>query len=86
MQLSVQGFADIVKIIKDLADELCEGKLVLTLEGGYNLQAIAYAVKATFDVLLGNPIEDPLGGPKYGGRAPSIDRLLEQVKKTHQLE
>ena len=86
MQLSVQGFADIVKIIKDLADELCGGRLVLTLEGGYNLEAISYSAKATFDVLLGNPVEDPLGAPKYGGRAPAIDQLLERIKKTHQLE
>ncbi len=85
MQLSVQGFADIVRITKNLADELCGGKLVFTLEGGYNLEAIASGVKATFDVLLGNPIEDTLGGPRHGGKAPSIDQLLERVKKTHQL-
>ncbi|MFO8101283.1 MAG: histone deacetylase [Dehalococcoidia bacterium] len=86
MQLSVQGFADIVKIIRDLAEELCGGRLVLTLEGGYNLEAISYSCKATFDVLLGNPVEDPIGAPKYGGRAPDISQLLERVKKTHQLE
>lgn len=86
MQVSVQGFADIVRIIKDLADELCNGRLVLTMEGGYNLEAISYSAKATFDVLLGNPVEDPLGGPKYGGQAPDIGKLLKRIKKTHQLE
>ena len=86
MQLSVQGFADVVKIIKDLAEELCGGRLVLTLEGGYNLEAISHSCRATFDVLLGNPVEDPLGGPKYGGRAPDISQLLERIKKTHQLD
>ncbi len=86
MQLSVQGFADIVKIISDLAEELCGGRLVLTLEGGYNLEAISYSCKATFDVLLGNPVDDPLGSPRYGGRAPDISHLLERIKKTHNLE
>ncbi len=86
MALTVRGFADIVSIIKGLADEICEGRLVLTLEGGYNLKAIAYGVKATFDVLLGNPIDDPIGDPPYKGRAPSIDQLLDRVKKIHQLQ
>ncbi|MFA4836226.1 MAG: histone deacetylase, partial [Dehalococcoidia bacterium] len=51
MQLSVKGFAGIVTVIKDLASELCEGRLLFTLEGGYNLEALSYGVKATFDVL-----------------------------------
>ena len=86
MQLSITGFANVVKIIKDLAEELCNGRLLFTLEGGYNLDAVAHGVKATFDVLLGNPeIDDPLGGPRYGGKAPSIDQLLNRVKEIHQL-
>lgn len=86
MQLTVKGFADIAGIIKGLADELCQGRLVLTLEGGYNLEALAYGVKATFDVLLGKTsVEDPIGPPRYGDRAPSIDSLLSAVKKTHGL-
>jgi acetoin utilization deacetylase AcuC-like enzyme len=86
MQLSVRGFADIVTTMKNLATELCEGRLLVALEGGYNLDALSYGVKATFDVLLGNPeIDDPLGQPPHGGRAPSIDELLERVKEVHQL-
>ncbi len=86
MQLSIKGFADIVKIIKDLAEELCDDRLLFALEGGYNLDAVAYGVKATFDVLLGNTeIDDPLGEPRYGGKAPSIEQLLNRIKETHQL-
>jgi hypothetical protein len=29
------------KMVKDLADEICDGRLVLTLEGGYELQPLA---------------------------------------------
>lgn len=84
MQLSVKGFADIMGIIKSLADELCKGRVVVTLEGGYNLEALSYGVKATFDVLLGkSAIDDPIGPPHHGGRAPSIEPLLSAVKKTH---
>jgi acetoin utilization deacetylase AcuC-like enzyme len=75
-----------VKIIKGLADELCSGRLVFTLEGGYNLTALAASVKATFDVLLGNTnIEDTLGLPLRGLAAPSIAPLIKAIKKMHNL-
>ena len=86
MQLSVTGFAQIVKIIKGLADELCGGHLVFTLEGGYNLSALATSIKATFDVLLGNAsIEDPLGQAPQRFATPSIASLITAIKEIHNL-
>jgi len=86
MQVSVTGFAQMVKIIKELADELCSGRLVFTLEGGYNPTALAASVKATFDVLLGNTnIEDPLGKSPRGLAAPSIAPLIKAIKEIHNL-
>lgn len=86
MQVSVKGFARMVTAIGRLSDELCSGHLVLTLEGGYNLTALAASVKATFDVLLGNArIEDPLGPPPHSSRVPDINHLLESIKKIHNL-
>ncbi|KAI7905380.1 uncharacterized protein BX663DRAFT_483902 [Cokeromyces recurvatus] len=38
-----RGYALLTKMVKDLAEELCEGRLVLTLEGGYELQPLAAA-------------------------------------------
>ena len=84
MQVSVTGFARMVRIIKELADELCSGRLVLTLEGGYNVTALAASVKATFDVLLGNAaIDDPLGQSTRGLAAPDITPLIKRVKEIH---
>ncbi len=86
MQVSVTGFAQMVKIIKGLADELCGGRLVFSLEGGYNLSALAASVKATFEVLLGNTdIEDPLGQTQYQRSAPDITPLLKAIKEIHNL-
>lgn len=86
MQLTVSGFANIARTIKRLANELCEGKLVFTLEGGYNLEALSYGVKAIFDTLLGNTnIEDPLGAPEHPGKPVSIEEVMEKVRKVHQL-
>ena len=86
MQLSVTGFAQMVKIIKGLADELCGGRLVFTLEGGYNVNALAASIKATFDVLLGNTdIEDPLGQAPQRFATPSIALLIKAIKEIHNL-
>ncbi len=86
MQVSTNGFAQMVRIIKGLADELCSGRLVFSLEGGYHLQALAYSVKATFDVLLGNAnIEDPLGQPPHRFQAPDITHLIRAIKEIHNL-
>ncbi len=86
MEVSTAGFAGMVRTIKGLADECCDGKTVLTLEGGYNLKALAASVKATFDVLLGNPdIEDPLGPPERRRTSPDISELIEEIKKIHKM-
>ena len=86
MQVSVTGFAQMVRIIKGLADELCSGRLVLSLEGGYHLTALAASVKATFDMLLGKTsIDDPLGQSPRSFEAPRIDSLIKAIKEIHNL-
>jgi acetoin utilization deacetylase AcuC-like enzyme len=86
MQVSIAGFGQMVKIIKGLADELCSGRLVFSLEGGYNLTVLAASVKGTFDVLLGNTdVEDPLGQPPHKFEPPSIDSLIKSIKEMHGL-
>jgi acetoin utilization deacetylase AcuC-like enzyme len=87
MQVTVAGFAGIVSIIKGLADELCQGKLLLTLEGGYNLEALSYSIKATLEILLGNTLSpDPLGKPQEAMMSPNIDPILKEVVARHELE
>ncbi len=86
MQVSTTGFSQMVRIIKGLADELCNSHLVLSLEGGYNLPALTTSVKATFDVLLGNTdIEDSLGQSPRRFETPDIQWLLKRIKETHNL-
>ena len=86
MQVTITGLARIVGTIKGLADELCDGRLVFSLEGGYNFAALATSIKATMDVLLGNiDIDDPLGKSPRQFNAPSITPLIKQIKETHNL-
>ena len=86
MQVSTSGFAGIARSIKGLADELCDGRLVFTLEGGYNLNALAASIRATFDVLLGKEdIVDPIGPPQGIRAAPDIEPIMDAVKAVHRL-
>ncbi len=86
MQVTTTGFTQMVKIIKELADELCDGRMVFTIEGGYNLTALATSIKATLDILLGNTnIEDPLGKSPRQSTTPSIAPLIKAIKEIHTL-
>ena len=51
MELQTSDYADLVAQAKNWAAELCDGKLVAILEGGYNLDALASSVVATLNVL-----------------------------------
>jgi acetoin utilization deacetylase AcuC-like enzyme len=86
MQMTVSGLAEITRDIKRLADDLCPGRLVFTLEGGYELKALAASVHASLDILLGNSSTgDPLGASPQNPAAPDISRLIERLKQQHAL-
>jgi acetoin utilization deacetylase AcuC-like enzyme len=86
MQVSVSGFARLVEITKTLADILCQGQLVFTLEGGYHPEALPSSVGATLDTLLGNrEITDPLGKQETKAKSVNFDDFIKMVKDTHQI-
>jgi acetoin utilization deacetylase AcuC-like enzyme len=84
--VTVTGFVQMTRILKELATELCQGRLVFTLEGGYNLRVVASSIKAIFDVLLGNSeIDDPLGKAPTASKPGGFDEHIEAIKRTHHL-
>lgn len=52
MMLNEHDFAWITSRICDVAEEVCEGRVVSTLEGGYDLHALGASVAAHVDVLM----------------------------------
>jgi acetoin utilization deacetylase AcuC-like enzyme len=87
MRVTITGFAQMTRMLKELAADLCQGRLVFTLEGGYNLQAVACSTEAVFDVLLGNSgIDDPLGKPPMTRKPRGFDEHIEAIKKIHHVE
>ncbi len=81
MQVSTDGYARMTSIIKRLADDLCGGRLVLCLEGGYSLGALRDSVGVTFNALLGEGLVEREAPP--AGDSPVIAPLLKAVKALH---
>ena len=52
MRLTEEDFAWVTDRICDLADTHCQGRLVTSLEGGYDLGALAASTAAHVDVLI----------------------------------
>jgi acetoin utilization deacetylase AcuC-like enzyme len=52
LEVSTEGFAEATRIVCDLARRFAGGRLVSTLEGGYDLDALGDSVKAHLEVLL----------------------------------
>ena len=84
MQLSTTGYAYLTRTLKQMAEEFCNGRLAFTLEGGYDLDALAYSIAATIETLLGDDaIADPLGSSPRPS-APADDMILH-IKGIHRL-
>ncbi len=54
MKVTGEGYAALTRIVTDIADECCRGRLVSVLEGGYNTEALAESVEAHIRALLGD--------------------------------
>ena len=83
--VSVKGYFEMATALRELAYELCGGRIVYALEGGYDLTAISWSVHACIDTLLGNDFTpDPLGrSPEV--RGPDIAVLIERIRQLHGL-
>jgi len=84
MQVSTAGYEYLTRTLKEMAEEFCDGRLVFTLEGGYDLEALAHSIAATLQTLLGDEeIDDPLGPSPRPGM--SVDDLIVHIKGIHRL-
>jgi len=58
LNLSYDGFKVITRIVQDIADEHCDGRLAFVLEGGYNLSSLSKGVHAVLEVLAGGDVPE----------------------------
>lgn len=56
LELTENGFEEMTKIVTSLAASYCNGRIVSSLEGGYNLEALTQSVEKHL-IILGNYID-----------------------------
>jgi acetoin utilization deacetylase AcuC-like enzyme len=86
MRLSSAGYSELIAGLHDLAAELCDGRIVVALEGGYDLTALSWSVRGSIEALLGETrTPDPMG-PAPAASAPDLSELIASVKALQGLE
>jgi len=81
MRLTRSGFASLTAVVRALADELCEGRLLFVLEGGYSLLGLREGMDAVLDGLLAESIEAPPAAPLAAGSP--LAALIERTRQVH---
>jgi acetoin utilization deacetylase AcuC-like enzyme len=79
MALTERGFAAMCSALRSLAESVCDGKLVLLLEGGYSLEGLSQSVHACVEVLTGRSDEFPTGHTS-SETAAALARSRERLK------
>ena len=85
LHLSLGGYWRLAKGLVDLAEQLCGGRIVVMLEGGYDLKVLSLGVADTCRALLkdGTPGEDPIGASHWP--EPPLDKLVRSLRTIHNL-
>lgn len=76
MEVTPEGFACLTRIVLDLAEECCGGRLVAVLEGGYHIQGLTKCVRAVLLELLG---ETRVTEEILSGLAADTDERAERL-------
>ncbi len=79
MEVTAPGFAALCARCLDYADRFAENRMLLTLEGGYDLDGLADSVDACIDVLLGASTPDIDDEPSQRGWDAIADAIEAQT-------
>ena len=78
MRLDEAGFGELVRQLNSLAQELCQGRILYVLEGGYNLKALGQSVLSTLRMSL-DPTKgeiEPTQMREYESYRQRLSRML----------
>jgi acetoin utilization deacetylase AcuC-like enzyme len=80
--LSLTGYAQLVRTLIQMAENLCDGRILFVLEGGYQMEALTYGILNTVFALIGrDQVLDNLGSmPQL---EYDVTDLLYQLQRRH---
>lgn len=82
--LTMEGYRQIGKIVRSLADEYSDGRVLIVQEGGYQVTYSAYCLHATLEGVLNLPfplLSDPIA--YYPEDAALATKVVDSIKKCH---
>jgi acetoin utilization deacetylase AcuC-like enzyme len=82
MQVTPAGFAGMTRSIMEIAEACCDGKVVITLEGGYHVQGQSISVKEVLKELSGLSNTD-VSKLMDKGDDRILDSVVKQAKEVH---
>ncbi|CAI8619145.1 unnamed protein product [Vicia faba] len=88
LQLTTGTYYMLASSIKQLAKDLCGGRCVFFLEGGYNLKSLSYSVADTFRALLGDKsLAGEFDNPNilYEEPTKKVKQAIQRIKHLHSL-
>lgn len=80
MQVTPAGFATLTRVLLDIADASCGGRLVMTLEGGYNIEGQRLGVKRVLQEMCDKARANTATPAPGRKEDPLIDRVIAQIK------
>ncbi len=82
-RVGIGGFVAMIEELLALADTLCQGRLICSLEGGYHLDALPHCVLSTLRALSGDPagISDPFSSVEERPQVRTAQQVLSAVKR-----
>lgn len=91
MYLTNQGFGYMTRVLVEMAEELCDGRLLLSLEGGYDQSGLKEGVFTVLSELCGKKIETGFSSnldediaqklAKESEIHPAVERVRDVAKK-----
>ncbi|MCK9418345.1 MAG: histone deacetylase [Nitrospirae bacterium] len=78
MKMTGEGFGALAGLIQDIARRTCDGRVLITLEGGYSPEGLRNGVRAVLQTLLGRPAPAPKDALSAG-----VDGVMERIVSVH---
>ncbi|MGE5174095.1 MAG: histone deacetylase [Betaproteobacteria bacterium] len=77
MEMTGEGFGSLASLVRDIAEQTCGGKVLLTLEGGYNPEGLREGVRSVLQAFTKPHTTVPVPV------APAAERVIQNIISRH---